>query len=146
MNKGNRQRHLAIAKTGFGILVGNLREIIILARSAGVPLLLLTQPSIWRADLTDQEKGQLWMGGVGEFRDVTGSLSYEPEVLERGMDAFNQRLLQVCQDTITPCLDLARAVPKSTDDFYDDEHFTDRGQELVAERVAEAVLPLLPRY
>jgi hypothetical protein len=108
--------------------------------------LLMTQPSLWRTDLTDQEKRQLWMGGVGEFRDVPGSLYYEPEVLERGMDAFNQRLLNVCHDTKTPCVDLAKGLPKLTDYFYDDEHFTDKGQKLVADLVAEGVRDLLPAY
>src|SRR5262249_41466869 len=89
----------------------NLKEMVKLARSFGVPILLMTQPSIWRAGLTEAEKGQLWMGGVGEFPDVAGSLYYEPEVLERGMDAYNQRLLEVCQETRTPCLDLAKAIP-----------------------------------
>jgi len=121
----------------------NLKEMVKLSGSFGRPILLMTQPSIWRAGLSDAEKGQLWMGGVGDFREVPGSLYIEPEALERGMDAYNQRLLEVCRETSTPCLDLAKAVPKSADYFYDDEHFTDKGQELVANRVAEAIR-LLP--
>jgi len=121
----------------------NLKEMVKLARSFGVPILLMTQPSIWRAGLSDAEKGQLWMGGVGDFREVPGSLYYEPEALERGMDAYNQRLLEVCRETGTACFDLAKAVPKSAEYFYDDEHFTDRGQALVATRVAETIRSLL---
>jgi hypothetical protein len=67
-----------------------LRQMLTLAQNFGVPIVLLTQPSIWREGLTEEEKGQLWMGGVGEFRDVPGSLYYEPESLERGMDAYNR--------------------------------------------------------
>ena len=121
----------------------NLKQMVKLAGSFGAPILLMTQPSIWRAGLSDAEKAQLWMGGVGDFREVGGSIYYAPEALERGMDAYNQRLLEVCRETGTPCLDLAKAVPKSADYFYDDEHFTDRGQELVATRVAEAIRLLL---
>jgi GDSL-like Lipase/Acylhydrolase family len=121
----------------------NVKEMVKLAGNLGAPILLMTQPSIWRAGLSDLEKAQLWMGGVGDSRDVPGSLYYEPEALERGMDAYNQRLLEVCRETGTPCLDLAKAVPKSADNFYDDEHFTDKGQELVANRVAEAIRLLL---
>jgi hypothetical protein len=83
----------------------NLKEMVKLAGSFGAPILLMTQPSIWRPGLSDAEKGQLWMGGVGDFREVPGSLYYEPEALERGMDAYNQRLLEVCRETSTPCLD-----------------------------------------
>lgn len=120
----------------------NLKKMVKLAGNFGAPILLMTQPSIWRAGLSDLEKAQLWMGGAGNFREVPGSLYFEPEALERGMDAYNRHLLDVCRETGTPCLDLASAVPKSTDYFYDDEHFTDKGQALVASRVAEAILSL----
>ena len=140
---GKRSDKLPALEASLDSYERTLKQIVGLAQNFGAPIVLLTQPSIWRAGLTDQEKGQLWMGGVGDFRDEPGSLYYEPEALERGIDAYNQRLLNVCRKTTAHCIDLAKAVPKSTDYFYDDEHFTDRGQELVAGRVAEGVLPLL---
>jgi hypothetical protein len=76
------------------------------------------------------------MGGVGDFRRRPGSLYYEPEALSRGMDAYNARLLEVCRETGADCVDLASAVPKVTRYFWDDCHFTDEGQALVAEAVA----------
>ena len=140
---GRRSNVLPPMETALEAYELNLKEMVKVAGNFGVPILLMTQPSIWRAGLSIDEKGQLWMGGVGEFREVANSLYYEPEALERGMDAYNQRLLKVCRETGTPCLDLAKAVPKSVDYFYDDEHFTDRGQELVASRVAVAIRSLL---
>jgi GDSL-like Lipase/Acylhydrolase family len=140
---GKRSDKLPSLEASLDSYERTLKQIVGLAQNFGAPIVLLTQPSIWRAGLTDQEKGQLWMGGVGDFRDVPGSLYYEPEALERGIDAYNQRLLKLCRETTAHCIDLAKAVPKSTDYFYDDEHFTDRGQEFVAGRVAEGVLPLL---
>jgi len=123
----------------------NLKEMVRQADRLGIPIVLVTQPSLWRAGLSDEEKGQLWMGGVGEFRDTPGSLYYEPEVLEQGMNAYNQRLLEVCRETNAHCVNLAKAVPKSPEYFYDDEHFTDAGQQLVADRVAEGVRSLFSR-
>jgi GDSL-like lipase/acylhydrolase family protein len=140
---GKRSDKLPPLETSLDSYERTLRQIVSIAQNSGAPIVLMTQPSIWRAGLTDEEKGQLWMGGVGDFRDVPGSLYYEPEALERGIDAYNQRLLQVCRDTTAHCIDLAKTVPKSTDYFYDDEHFTDRGQAFVAERVAEGVLDVL---
>jgi lysophospholipase L1-like esterase len=145
-DSGKRSSLLPALDASLDAYERNLTTMVNLAHNARVPMLLMTQPSLWRTDLTDQEKRQLWMGGVGEFRDVPGSLYYEPEVLERGMDAFNQRLLKVCHDTKTPCVDLAKGLPKLTDYFYDDEHFTDKGQKLVADLVAEGVRDLLPAY
>jgi len=140
---GKRSNVLPPLETALNSYENNLKEMVSIARHFGAKIFLMTQPSIWGAGLTDTEKGQLWMGGVGEFQAKPGSLYYEPEALERGMDAYNQRLLKVCREADVPCLDLAAAVPKSPNYFYDDEHFTDSGQELVAIRAANAILPLL---
>jgi hypothetical protein len=141
---GKRSNRLPPLEASLDSYERTLKQMVGLAQNLGVPIVFITQPSIWRAGLTETEKRQLWMGGVGEFRDVPGSIYYEPETLERGIDAYNQRLLKVCHETTASCIDLAKAVPKSTDYFYDDEHFTDRGQEFVADIVAEGVRPLLP--
>jgi GDSL-like Lipase/Acylhydrolase family len=140
---GTRVNALPPMEAALDLYERNLKQMVKLANDFGAPILLMTQPSIWRAGLNDAEKGRLWMGGAGDFREVPGSFYYEPEALELGMDAYNHRLLGVCRETGTPCLDLAKAVPKSADYFYDDEHFTDRGQELVANRVAGAIRLLL---
>ena len=118
----------------------NLREVVLLAKGHGARVLLMTQPVLWREGLTEEEKAMLWMGGVGDFRSRPGSLYYEPEALAEGMSAYNRRLLDVCRDTGVQCLDLAAAIPRTPEFFWDDCHFTDAGQARVAEAVAAALL------
>jgi lysophospholipase L1-like esterase len=118
---------------------GNLRTIVSLARARGLRLILVTQPAMWRADLRDQEKALLWLGGVGDFQNQPGSLYYEPAALAQGLDAYNRRLLAVSAETGTEYVDLAAAVPKTSQYFWDDCHFTDEGEALVARVLAEEI-------
>jgi lysophospholipase L1-like esterase len=117
----------------------NLEEIVRLAREDGVRLVFLTQPTLWRADLTPEEERLLWAGGVGDFRVEPGALYYEAPALARALDAYNDTLRDVCRATGTTCVDLAREIPRSTEFFFDDFHFTDRAQPVIASLVAEGV-------
>jgi len=120
-----------------------LREVVSLARGRGARVVLMTQPVLWHPGMTEEEKELLWMGGVGDFRRVPGSLYYEPEALARGMEAYNARLRDVCVETGADCVDLAAAVPRTADFFWDDCHFTDEGQALVADTLAPVVRTVL---
>jgi lysophospholipase L1-like esterase len=117
----------------------NLRLIVAMARARGTPIVLLTQPVLWRAGLAEEEKALLWLGGAGDFRRVAGAIYYEPEALAAGMDAYNRVLLEVCAETAADCVDLAARIPKTPEFFYDDCHFTDSAQPMVAEAVAEVI-------
>lgn len=138
---GGRTSQLPDLAAGLEEYAANLREIVRLARARSVRLLFATQPVLWRAGLREPEKALLWLGGVGDFQSQPGATYYEPEALAVGMEAYNQRLLAVCRETGTECVDLAAAVPRTTEYFWDDCHFTDRGQALVADTLAAAVKP-----
>lgn len=137
--RGGRIRELPALDSALDEYAANLREIVRSTRAYRARILLMTQPVFWRTGLTDEEKATLWMGGVGDFRGRPGSSYYEPEALARGMEAYNQRLLQVCADTEAECLDLAGAVARTTENFWDDCHLTDAGQAHVAQIVAAAL-------
>ena len=117
----------------------NLQEIVRLAAARKTPLLLVTQPALWRADLTVEEQGLLAMGGVGDYRRTPGALYYEASALAQGLDAYNAVLREVCRLNSLSCVDLARLMPKTTEYLYDDCHLTDRAQVLVASALAEAL-------
>lgn len=123
----------------------NLTEIASLVGRHGARLILMTQPVLWRPGLTPAEEALLWMGGEGDFRSGPGALYYRPEALARGMDAYNARLLEVCAVTASECLDLAAEIPKTTRYFWDDCHFTDLGQERIADLVAAFHRRLAPQ-
>ena len=122
----------------------NLERIVDIAQHRSLPLVFMTQPSLYRAGLSDADKSLLWAGGVGDFRRVPNSLYYEPEALAEGMEAFNDTLLQVCRERQIKCVDLAGAIPKTREFFYDDFHFTDGAQDLVASTLARALAPSRP--
>jgi lysophospholipase L1-like esterase len=124
----------------------NVREIIELARRHDVKLLLMTQPVLWRADLTPAEDAVLWMGGTRDLKhSPPGTPFYAAGALADGMDAYNRTLLRIAAETGTACLDLAAVIPKSTTYFFDDCHFTDAAQPLIADVVAAALQGFHPR-
>lgn len=111
--------------------VHNLNRIIDLARDLDLGLLFMTQPHLWRADLSLEDKKLLWFGQIAGT-----SHYYSVRVLAEGMQLYNQALLKVCNARGVDCLDLCRALPQSTRVFYDDVHFNENGSSLVAEELA----------
>jgi len=110
------------------------------ARRFGTRVILVTQPAIWRPGLPPRVRQLLWMGGVGDFQAQSGKDYYSVEAMARGLDRYNQTLLEVCRDRGAECLDLAAALPKDTTIFYDDVHFNEAGAQRVAKVFAAYLL------
>lgn len=108
----------------------NLNAIIDIARSRSVRIIFMTQPSIWKKDMTDEEKGLLWYGWIESFKSKR---YYSVTALMRGMQAYNDALLEVCRFRDIECIDLAKIFPKNATIFYDDVHFTDKGSLMAAD-------------
>jgi lysophospholipase L1-like esterase len=117
----------------------NLNAIVDIAEAHNVRLILMAQPTFWRPDLTQEEKDLLWFGW-GPKR----SFFYSIESLADGISAYNQRLLEVCQQRQVECVDLANALPKDTTVFYDDVHFNESGAQRVSKVVADYLLQRFP--
>lgn len=106
-------------------------------RDSGQRCLFLTQPTLWRDDLTAEEERLLWIGGIGPSHQRKGYGA--PAALAQAMNAFNQALLDVCRESGAEVYDLAAAAPKDTTIFYDDCHFTEHGARVVAGLLADWV-------
>jgi hypothetical protein len=115
----------------------NLETIVDVARGRGADVIFMTQPMLWRRDLELAGRALLWMGGLGDFQKAPGQPYYSVGALADAMARYNQRMLQVCAARGLHCLDLAARVPRTTEIFYDDAHFTELGARLIAEIVAE---------
>jgi lysophospholipase L1-like esterase len=102
----------------------------------------LTQPSIWRSDLSPAQVKTIWLGRVGRKGHTIGFVSITD--LANAMDAYNQTLLALCRNDHLECYDLASAIPKDTSAFYDDVHFNISGGRKVAEFVAEQLKATAP--
>jgi len=115
----------------------NLRTMARLARERGVRLIFLTQPTIWRKDLSKAERDLIWMGGVGKYYAESGHEYYSVEALTGGMKKFNDTLREVCMKSDIEYIDLAAEIPKDTTAFYDDCHFNENGARMVAAEIAD---------
>jgi lysophospholipase L1-like esterase len=118
----------------------NLARILDLAAAAGVRVTLLTQPSLWSEDLSQEERELLWTGGPTLDRVAPGAEYFSVGALAQGMRLYNERLLRVCRWRDADCFDLAKHVPRTAEFFWDDVHFTEAGSRRVAELVAGHLL------
>ena len=119
----------------------NLEYMVDLAAAQGVPLVYITQPYLFREDLSPREDSLLWIGGMGDFQNQTGQPYYTAAALKRALDQFNAVMLSVCQER---SIDLAAEVPHSTEYFFDGVHFTEAGGQLVGELIADYLQGILP--
>jgi len=109
----------------------NIDKIIRISRKKNVRLLLLTQPSVWKENMSPTEEKNLWM-----TTDLKGN-SYSSMIMAYLMEAYNHELLEICkrnQDIY--CFDLASKIPKNMTCFYDDVHFNEGGAKKAAEETA----------
>lgn len=132
-----RQRRLAAPVLPLPDLSTGLKEyrarLIALAaqcRLLGKRCLFLTQPTMWRDNMSSAENRLFWMGYLGRWASPDGYLS--PGSMAKAMDLYNQVLLGVCNQYQLECLDLASKIPKNTSAFHDEMHFNPSGAKLVA--------------
>ncbi len=118
----------------------NINRMIDLARQKSIQLIFMTQPSMWRADLTEELESLLWFGGTGDFQRQSGNAYYSPGALARGMEKYNEVLLEICRKRKVACIDLASILPKNASVFYDDVHFNENGARKVADILAKCFL------
>lgn len=116
-----------------------LNMIIDEARRQDIEPVLLTQPSLWRINLSEKEERSLWFGGEGDFLKVRGSTYYSARVLQELLSRYNQLTLRVCREKKIRCIDLAAKLPKDHTIFYDDVHFTELGARRVAGIVVDSL-------
>ncbi len=112
----------------------NLNAIIDIAQSRSIRIIFLTQPSLWKENMTKKEKDLLWCGWIESSKSKR---YYSETALMRGMQAYNNTLLEVCKARGVECIDLAGILPKSDTIFYDDVHFSDKGSLMTADVVFE---------
>ena len=119
----------------------NINKLIIKTQKAGIPVLFVSQPSLWKATMPKAEQELLWMGGVGKYQVQCCSDYYSVTVLAEAMHIFNTQLKNAClgQDQVD-FLDLAQRLPKDTTIFLDDCHFNESGATEVANQLANYLI------
>ena len=108
---------------------------------AGVPLALMTQPSLYKEGLSEAERQALWMGYMNH-----GELNLSPAALQAGMARYNAEIRAVARERGLLLIDLERALPKDLEHLYDDCHYTAQGNARIADTISAALLAAgLPR-
>lgn len=115
------------------IYKSNLQEIMKMADSRNCSIGFIQQVALWSDSMSTEELGLLWSGGVGNFQKEGGHSYYSPRVLALCLAQFNAATEEVCRQYGKPFYKLD--IPKSSEFFYDDCHFTIKGAEMVAEQV-----------
>lgn len=104
-------------------------------------VVLMTQPSLYKDVMPNDERGVLWFGKTTckEPRDLFQYAYPSPKSLAAAMRAFNDITIDVARAAGVVYVDLAAQIPKNLSFFVDDVHYTEKGAATVAGMVADAI-------
>lgn len=102
-----------------------LERIVAVCRDRNQTVTFLTQPSLYAENLSSYLQGLLI--------EHTADAAFDPGVLQKWLEKYNQVVREVSRESGVDCVELAAAIPKDTTAFYDDCHFNDSGCKKVAE-------------
>lgn len=111
----------------------NLQLIYNEAMKAGVSLVFITQPYLYKDIMTAQENNLLWMGGTGAYQKEAGHAYYSAKALKQGMEMYNKALRSFCLRNNIPLAETEQIIPRDTSVFYDDCHFNENGARVFAD-------------
>ncbi len=114
----------------------NQRDFVAIARSKGIHVLLGTQPSLYRDDLTPAEQQLLLFPATHYFQGERASLHSMVE----GMRRFNDATRRLAKDFDVDFVDLEQQMAKTTAYLYDDVHYTRAGNELIGNALADRII------
>jgi len=114
----------------------NLRDFVTIARAKEMLVLLATQPSLYREDLTPAERQLLGFPLSHYFDGQRPSLRSMIEGMKRSNDVTRR----LARETGVELVDLERQMPKTTQYLYDDVHYTRAGNELIGNAFADRIV------
>lgn len=138
--RGETLEKLPPMKTPIDEFRRNMTLIIALLRERGTEPVLITQPSMWRNDLTSEENALLWLGSAdGWPPNKEGGPYYAVGAMDAMLALYNDALRDIARDEKAALIDLASLVPRDATVFYDDVHFNEGGAERAARAIADAL-------
>ncbi len=107
----------------------NMASFVEIVKNDRVKLILATQPFLYRKDLEQEELNSLWLSKA----NCTVQNTYPNVVsMENGMNFFNMSTREIAERYKVPLIELEANIPKTKEYFFDDCHYTKKGNELVA--------------
>ena len=120
----------------------NLRKIVAYVRSDRTRVVLVTQPSLYKPDMSADERAVLVFGK--KFCACPQNLLQKrypsPQSLGAAQRAFNAVARRVASAEGVVLVDAEQRVPKDLDHFSDDVHYTEQGARLLAQLVADTLV------
>lgn len=113
----------------------NLCELIKRAQDDGAQVVLLTQPSLYRDRMSQEEREKLFYDYY--YKDYALIPTFQAQ--SAAMDAFNQVTRETAKNYGVRLVDLEHDIPKELEYMYDDVHYTARGAEQVAREVLDGL-------
>lgn len=104
-------------------------------KADGIPGLVLSQPALWKPEMPLEEQGLLWFWAETPEGRVRASTAW----LRNELDRYNQIQKDASEKNQLVFFDLAEHLPRTTEMFFDDCHFTDKGSRFVAETLFPVV-------
>jgi hypothetical protein len=121
----------------------NLADFVVNARGKQMSVLLGTQPSLYRLELTASEQEVLSFPRSHQFDGRRASLTSMVD----GMRRYNNATRRIAREMGVRLVDLEKNMPKTTRYLYDDVHYTAEGNALVGDAFADEIIAwgIVPR-
>nr|MBP7830944.1 SGNH/GDSL hydrolase family protein [Kiritimatiellia bacterium] len=116
----------------------NLAMLVRVLKQDGVRVVLATEPSLYRHDLTAEEEKKLWMNK--QFCVVGPRTYLGAGAMADGMAEFNAIIKEVAREEGAPLVDLDAVLPRTLEYFRDDCHYNEKGHALVAKALGDFIL------
>lgn len=115
----------------------NLRHIVDIYRLKGTDVVLATQPSLYKSDMT---KAELRLIGIPQRYVREGNRIASIATMKRGMEACNAVTRRVATELRCGLIDLDPVVPKTADHFANDVHYTVLSNRLIGEALTDFLI------
>lgn len=115
----------------------NLRSIVEIYRLKGSDVILATQPSLYKDAMSEAELRKI---GIPQRYVREENRIASIATMKRGMEAFNDVTRRVANELRCGFVDLDFIVPKTSDHFANDVHYTALSNRLIGEALADFLI------
>lgn len=131
---------VSVAEEGFrslGAFRRNMENIIRNAKLQKSRLILASQPALYHDGMSAAEKEKIFLD---ELFMVENGRKPDISSLSRGIELFNQVSQSLAEKHGVDFIDLAAIVPKQSEYFLDDVHYTKAGNRIIGETLADYII------
>jgi lysophospholipase L1-like esterase len=125
---------------GLDSFVRNLNTLADLTEKDGIPLVLMTQPNLYKETLTEKEHKALYML---RFEAIGPDKQWDSETVREGFRQYTEAIITVSEKRHLKLIDLEKSIPKNLEYFEDDVHYTDLAFEKIAEIISQSLIEQL---